>query len=169
LYTVCFSLQTVAIADSYYLAPAESAVSYRRITVDGDASNKYKGSPSRELDKAWLDLLHGINIPLPLEINSTSCSCCPTGFKIRVTAEELDMINRTSTDAEDGHGGFLATLDLFHHLHCIVRGALLWQHVHIYLTNMQWNVRHFLAPDYYREQVDQHITEPGETYPTHIG
>lgn len=42
------------------------------------------------------------------------------GFKIRVTADELLAVNRTSTNAEDGEGGYLATLDVFHHLHCIV-------------------------------------------------
>ncbi|CAI6340618.1 unnamed protein product [Periconia digitata] len=124
------SLSSKCTNNRFVYSPAENAIDYHRITIDGDAVNKYKGSPSPELDKAWLDLLHG--------------------FKIRVTAEELDAVNRTSTNAEDGEGGYLATLDVFHHLHCL------------------WNVRHFLAPDYYKDQVDQHITKPGEIYPTHI-
>jgi hypothetical protein len=39
---------------------------------------------------------------------------------IRVTKEELDRMNRTSVQLADGSGEYLAAVDVYHHLHCLV-------------------------------------------------
>jgi hypothetical protein len=39
---------------------------------------------------------------------------------IRVTKAELDRMNRTSIQLADGSGDYLAALDVYHHLHCLV-------------------------------------------------
>lgn len=43
---------------------------------------------------------------------------------IRVTKEELDRMNRTSVQLNDGSGDYLAAIDVFHHLHCLVSVVL---------------------------------------------
>ena len=40
-------------------------------------------------------------------------------MSIRVSAEELEKINRTSVHLPEG-GGFMAWLEIFHELHCVV-------------------------------------------------
>ena len=37
-----------------------------------------------------------------------------------MTKDELDRMNRTSIQLADGSGDYLAAVDVFHHLHCLV-------------------------------------------------
>ena len=57
------------------------------------------GPPSPEIDEAWRKLLEPMSI--------------------RISAEELQKNNRTSVYLPEG-GGFLAWLEIFHELHCVV-------------------------------------------------
>jgi hypothetical protein len=65
-----------------------------------ETTNPFKGLPRPELDEAWNKLLG------------------PTA--IRVSKEVLDKINRTSVPLLDG-SGYMASLDVYHQLHCLVR------------------------------------------------
>ena len=59
----------------------------------------YAGAPSPTLERAWTDLLARTNI--------------------RVSREELEQRNQTSVPMPDGQG-YLAWLEAFHQLHCVV-------------------------------------------------
>ena len=69
--------------------------------VDG---HYYTGNPNSNVDTAWENLLRGMHL--------------------RVTAEELAHRNQTSVALTEG-GGYLAWLEVFHELHCIVSIATL--------------------------------------------
>lgn len=90
-------------------------------------------------------------------------------IQVRVSAEDLQRVNKTLVEAEDGKGGYLATLDVYHHLHCIVHQLQISSDIYDLLTTISENVKDFLAPEYYKHEVAKHVTAPGDTYPTHIG
>ncbi|KAI9640574.1 hypothetical protein NHQ30_010872 [Ciborinia camelliae] len=82
-------------------SPAQESVSYESVTINTplEDKNPFKGEPRQELEDAWYNILKYQNI--------------------RVTKEELDLINRTSVPLNDAQGGYLANLDVFHELHCL--------------------------------------------------
>ncbi|XWX02328.1 hypothetical protein V2A60_010365 [Cordyceps javanica] len=85
-------------------SPAQEAVEYERVTITHnleDSESKYRGEPSPEIDAAWDELLKYNNL--------------------RVSDEELRAANASSVPLSDGGGGHLATLDVYHTLHCVNR------------------------------------------------
>lgn len=50
---------------------------------------------------------------------SMDCTDLGLAMNIRVSKEDLDKINRTSVPLNDAKGGYLATLDVFHEIHCL--------------------------------------------------
>ena len=46
---------------------------------------------------------------------------------IRVTKDELDALNKTSVQLSDGSGDYLATLDVFHEVHCLYASQSLFE------------------------------------------
>ncbi|KAK2011708.1 hypothetical protein LZ32DRAFT_517238, partial [Colletotrichum eremochloae] len=82
-------------------APANEAIAYERVSFHNalDDQNVFKGQPREELHRAWHSLLQYSNI--------------------RVQQADLMRINRTSIPLNDEKGGFLATLDVFHQIHCL--------------------------------------------------
>ncbi|RAH40200.1 oxidase ustYa family protein [Aspergillus brunneoviolaceus CBS 621.78] len=82
-------------------SPLHEAIHMERKTVYAaiDSKNPFKGAPSEELDHAWHQLF----------VNSN----------IRVTAEDLARINRTSVPINDEKGGYYAIPDVYHQLHCL--------------------------------------------------
>ncbi|KAK4090436.1 hypothetical protein Purlil1_5108 [Purpureocillium lilacinum] len=82
-------------------SPAKAAIKYeKQMIVHNLADNgKYRGPPRPEQDAAWEDLLRYNNL--------------------RVQKEDLDKANATSVPLNDDQGGYLATLDVFHTLHCV--------------------------------------------------
>lgn len=91
------------------LTPMDEAVKHQVRTVRNsvNATSKYKGPPSPEVDRAWRDLFNNNNL--------------------RVSAEDMKMLNRTSVMFNDGSGDFLATPDTYHQLHCL---WYIFQNVH---------------------------------------
>ena len=77
------------------LAPLWEAVELERKTINAsiESENPFKGAPSEELDHAWHRLF----------INSN----------VRVTAEDLAKINRTSVPINDEKGGYYAIPGMF--------------------------------------------------------
>ena len=92
-----------------YTAPAKKAVKVERTVWDDafSSQNEFQGNPTRSLDDAWANLLHGYNI--------------------RVSAEELARTDQKSVELVDGPGGYLANLDVMHQLHCLVTLPALYQ------------------------------------------
>lgn len=43
------------------------------------------------------------------------------GYSLRVPAEAMDALNRTSIPLNDGSGDVWAVMSVSHHLHCLVR------------------------------------------------
>jgi hypothetical protein len=70
----------------------------------------FGGFPNEESDAAWRDLLKNSNI--------------------RISAEELKKINRTSIQLQDGTGDYFGGLSAHHHLHCLV-SQILWSTLRI--------------------------------------
>ncbi|KAI2466190.1 hypothetical protein F4781DRAFT_434654 [Annulohypoxylon bovei var. microspora] len=67
--------------------------------------------PSDELDDAWDDLLHAINI--------------------RVTGDELEVLGINKTNMVQVNGGdYIASMGVYHHLHCLnnLRMVVHWDH-----------------------------------------
>lgn len=62
-------------------------------------TNVFRGPPRPELDAAWDDLVKYSNI--------------------RVTAEDLRKINKTSVQLSDGSGLYWSGLNVHHQLHCL--------------------------------------------------
>ncbi|GJN83108.1 hypothetical protein PLIIFM63780_006656 [Purpureocillium lilacinum] len=87
-------------------SPAFEAVEYQDVQFQNRFSEKspYRGKPTRELEKAWLDLWNfgPVNIPL----------------------DKLSALNKSS-DAGwqrakmDRGGGVVGSLEVFHQLHCL--------------------------------------------------
>lgn len=86
---------------TFGVAPALSAVKYRRVSYDGKIAveSPYQGAPSPELDKAWHDFLEN--------------------YSIRVSKDELRKMNRSAFELSDG-SGYFGQLRVYHHLHCLV-------------------------------------------------
>ena len=132
-------------------APAASAIKYQIKTFDRElnTSSIYTAAPSPEVDAAWDQLyksafsqntlasFYSTNSPYPNLTNYVynqqslflyitafmslkQLADSPTDAEIRVSAEDLRKINRTSVAFADG-SGYLATLDVMHQLHCVVR------------------------------------------------
>ncbi|OGM44990.1 hypothetical protein ABOM_005775 [Aspergillus bombycis] len=95
--------------------------------------NKYRGPPSQEIDDAWDELIY------------------PEGGLVRLSKAQLDKINASEYAAEyteELGGGYIATIEVFHQLHCVnmLRKA----------TNM----------DYYLSRIDE--WEDGKTLRYHL-
>lgn len=82
-------------------APANEALKPEKILFDDDIAkwNPYRGEPRPEMDEAWHELLKYSNI--------------------RVSAEDLKAINRTSVKLSDGSGMYMSELNVYHQLHCL--------------------------------------------------
>ena len=66
---------------------------------------------------------------------------------IRVSKDELDRMNRTSIQLADGSGDYLVAVDVFHHLHCLVRKSCHTEYME--LMSVQKMIRHYIHPEYY--------------------
>jgi hypothetical protein len=82
-------------------SPAQTAVQYKRQTIVHNLKDDgaFRGPPRPELDEAWGDLLKYNNL--------------------RLSGEDLQRANLTSVSLNDEQGGYLASLDVFHTLHCV--------------------------------------------------
>jgi Mycotoxin biosynthesis protein UstYa len=82
-------------------SPARSAVGYEKIVTNSTVynTNQFRGKPSPEVTEAW----H---------------SAYTRWARIVVSGDDLKAIDRESIPLADG-SGYLATLDVFHQLHCL--------------------------------------------------
>ena len=74
-------------------------INYQTTTFKNLTGNAFAGPPSPEIDAAWDALLSPVNM--------------------RVTSEELERMGQSSVPLPEG-GGYLAWLQSFHEIHCIV-------------------------------------------------
>ncbi|KAE8149799.1 hypothetical protein BDV25DRAFT_172657 [Aspergillus avenaceus] len=124
LYTIAFLTATYVTrrsierqVDKSHLieSPLHDAIQMERRTIYAsvDSENPFKGEPSEELDHAWHQLF----------INSN----------VRVTADDLAKINRTSVPISDEKGGYYAIPDVYHQLHCLkfIRQVIWQNYYHI--------------------------------------
>jgi hypothetical protein len=75
---------------------------------------QYGGFPNDESDAAWRDLLKNSNI--------------------RISADELKRLNRTSIQLQDGSGDYFGGLSAHHHLHCLVSLVTSFRYLSIFDT-----------------------------------
>jgi len=113
------------------VAPARSAIKYEKVAFDGDLTkaNPYKGTPRPELERAWHDLLQYSNI--------------------RIDAETLQKLNRTSIKLADGSGDYFGALNVHHHLHCL-------KYVRHYVYRDHYNESREFADGNYLEHIGQY-------------
>ncbi|KAI0907414.1 hypothetical protein F4824DRAFT_391668 [Ustulina deusta] len=94
-------LSKPSIHDPILYSPAQEAVAFENRPVDGLAEESiYAGYPSPVSDAAWNALIEGINL--------------------KIFPEEMSKLDQTSLEMKDGTG-YLATLGVYHELHCIKR------------------------------------------------
>jgi len=113
----------------HILAPAEPVIEYITRTFHGAADLKsvYKGTPRKELDDAWDRLVPGSGkLWTTLQGSCWFWNLVLPGPTLRISEEELGLIGKDATEdaavkipAEFG-GGYWATLEVFHQLHCLV-------------------------------------------------
>ncbi|PYH68546.1 oxidase ustYa family protein [Aspergillus vadensis CBS 113365] len=107
-------------------SPLWEAIELERKTINAsiESENPFKGAPSEELDHAWHQLF----------INSN----------IRVTAEDLAKINRTSVPISDEKGGYYAIPDVYHQLHCLkfLRQVVYHSYYHIGKPTTPLHIEH---------------------------
>lgn len=103
LYLWSVRLSTIACESksTVVYSPAQTAVQYEKKTIVHNVADdgKYRGPPRPEQDEAWESLLRYNNL--------------------RVQEADLEKANLTSVPLKDDAGGYLATLDVFHSLHCV--------------------------------------------------
>lgn len=88
------------LTNNTHTAPIKNLrLQYKTTSFTDLVDSLYMKKPSPNTDAAWEYLLENMNI--------------------RVSAEELNHRNQTSVELTEG-GGYLAWLDVFHELHCIV-------------------------------------------------
>jgi hypothetical protein len=82
--------------------PAGEAVTWTKQTVYNPLGLKthFNGPPSPEIDEAWGKLIQHSNI--------------------KVSADELRKLNKSSIKLQDGSGMYFSNLGVHHHLHCLV-------------------------------------------------
>lgn len=101
-------------------APAIAAVEYKKQTIvhNLEDNSKYRGPPRPEQDAAWEGLLQCTWKLLPVIPVRVLTRMCQDN-NLRVQKEDLEKANTTSVPLNDDQGGYLATLDVFHTLHCV--------------------------------------------------
>ncbi|KAK8074281.1 hypothetical protein PG994_005180 [Apiospora phragmitis] len=100
-YLVAFDYRTAdKMFHSVAYSPANGALRYRKVSYNGalHQASPYRGDPRPELDQAWADLI--------------------THNNVRLSKEELHMMNRTALELYD-KSGYYGQLSAFHHLHCL--------------------------------------------------
>ncbi|MCJ1409484.1 hypothetical protein MMC19_003565 [Ptychographa xylographoides] len=126
----------------YFYTPAREGVSYEIVTTNVNGNpyeGQFIGNPGTGVDDAWRNLLRATNL--------------------RVSHDELEQLNRTSLALADGSGDHWASMEVYHHLHCL---SGFW--------TFQKAIRHYIAIDHYPEDTmkEMFIVEPGQVYPEHI-
>ncbi|KAI0886580.1 uncharacterized protein GGS22DRAFT_158182 [Annulohypoxylon maeteangense] len=94
-----FSIQSKEISD-YHLPLMGDILRYEKRPEWFSPGSPWDQDPSEELDDAWDDLLHAINI--------------------RVTGDELDILGINKTNMVRVNGGdYIGSMGVYHHLHCL--------------------------------------------------
>lgn len=88
-----------------------------------------------------------------------------------MSEQDLRLINQTSIEINDDSGDYWGSLEVFHHLHCLVfPPPHVSATVYCLLTkSMQKVLRHYMAKDYYPDVQRLEVSQPGDVYPEHIG
>ena len=120
----------MALNRKLLLAPANVAVEYYKeiTTFNGslEFDSIYRGEPNPELDAAWSRIgIDGIITRYSAKKHNFTCLhdlVPPT----RLTLEELKKIGKTDSPSivkfpEEEGGGYMASVEVFHQLHCLVR------------------------------------------------
>lgn len=99
-------------------APANPVVAYEYRELDESNVNAWAGKPRPELEDIWDDLMRGRPPDLPSSLDKLTGE--RTGEVFRATREDLEMSRGGVDDSiELEHGGYLATLSVYHELHCL--------------------------------------------------
>lgn len=93
----------IELTSLHATAAATDVVQFEKVrfTTELHDENVYRGNPRPELDHAWAELLSAMMVGVD-----------------RDTAVKVGM--NMSTAATDLQGSYLAELDVFHQLHCLV-------------------------------------------------
>lgn len=101
----------------------------RRFEAHLFANNNYRGPPSRELDAAWDRFTTSSALAILFReqwlklsvgwMGETAVILNVSAEEIRRSGNDFSMGTIVELDAPNG-GGYMATLELFHQLHCLV-------------------------------------------------
>ncbi|KAL8736634.1 MAG: hypothetical protein Q9181_002299 [Wetmoreana brouardii] len=142
VYTIGFLYTTYTTAGSCHkglliYSPAQPAVQYEARPVDGLATDSiFAGAPTPQIDQAWHNLLASKMTSSP-QLSSQPLSSI-SDINLRVTTDEMRRLNQTSLELADG-SGHLATIGVYHELHCLKRTRKWMYKDHYYpnLTDLQ--------------------------------
>lgn len=96
------------------------------------------------------------------------------GYNMRISQETLQRLNRSSIALSDGSGDHWGSLEVFHHLHCLVsfdqKVPMAYRAMMLRMITLKKTIRQYMAIDYYDpDKVRIKDKPPGSVYPTHIG
>lgn len=152
---------SVRFQSDFILAPARSVVSYESRYLDQSMPSPFNQAPSLEVDTAWHQLIKCGYSGSVMQAGSYVLSDHLADNNIMLQAEDLEQINKTSVLLRD-KSAYLGGLDVFHELHCLVRGAD---------TDIRMPQTYlFLQQNYIRENVyaDYYALEPGKFRTEHL-
>lgn len=90
---------------------------YEKRTLDSSVRTDFSSPPSLEVDAAWHELLTCMCLALQT-LNAEPTTDSLADNNLVVSAEDLTRLDRTSVPLVDG-SGYLASLSVFHQLHCL--------------------------------------------------
>ena len=126
----CCRLATLLIgfARALLIAPMMEAVEYGKVQFENAFHQKsqYRGSPTPELEQAWLDLWNCmLHKPASYKFRANSILSEDTVGAINVPFNKLSELNKSQevswkrVSPKNG-GGVSALIEVFHQIHCLV-------------------------------------------------
>ena len=127
----CCSLTSllIVLALALFIAPMMDAVEYEKVQFENafHQKSRYRGSPTPELEQAWLDLWNcELDIPACYKFHVGPRLSEDTVGAINVPYDKLGELNKSEevswkrVSPEHG-GGVSALIEVFHQIHCLVR------------------------------------------------
>lgn len=113
------------------IAPAKNVISYQTVQFNdgfGNDTTPYQGLPTDELDALWEDMydrmwyshhLHPISQFLTLHIGGIGLHLSPDEVDLDQLPKDTEKVPLSGLEDQ-----FLIGLDVFHQLHCLVRGKV---------------------------------------------
>jgi hypothetical protein len=119
------------------------------------APSQYRGTPEKSIDDAWARYTHS---PW-FDGGSVVLGVSADDIRRSRKAGEDEWFNSTVRLDEQNGGGYMATLEVFHQMHCLVCIFVLSHHMFPKLSKQQDEIRRYTYPEYYQRDTGHHLRE----------